>query len=93
MARITLCDLENKIKYLNQITKNEVVDFNSNLDGLIMKWNVGTYTLDRAYGGHKLIQITNSGGGCRDVLRTGFTTKRNLYNNIDSYIRGIEDEE
>ena len=46
------------------------------------KWD---FTLESAYGGYKLC----SHNGCRDVLATGFTTKKDLFNNIKSYKSGI----
>lgn len=52
--------------------------------------NVGTYYLEGAYGGHKLVQIVNHGGGVRDVLRSGFVSKREAYHLIGAYVDGIE---
>jgi hypothetical protein len=85
--RISLKDLNNKIDYLNDITDNDRKPYTLGKGS-----NIGTYYLSMAYGGHKLEQIVNKGGGCKDVLYTGFTTKKNLYYNICSYISGIENQ-
>ena len=47
-----------------------------------------TYTLEGAYGGYKLCVRTER--GLSDMLYTGFTTKKNLYNNLRSFIQGLE---
>ena len=83
--RITIKQLENKIDYLNDITNNKRKAYEFGKGS-----NIGTYYLAGAYGGYKLEQIVNKSGGCKYVLFTGFTTKKNLYNNICSYIYGIE---
>tara|TARA_Y100001972_G_scaffold123719_1_gene171477 strand:- start:337 stop:597 length:261 start_codon:yes stop_codon:yes gene_type:complete len=85
--KVTLKDLNNKIDYLNDITNNNRKAYEFGKGS-----NVGTYYLSMAYGGHKLEQIVNTRGGCKDVLCTGFTTKKDLYYNICSYISGIENQ-
>lgn len=52
--------------------------------------NIGTYYVEGAYGGHKLVQITNYSGGVRDVLGTGYVSKRELYRAIGAYLDGID---
>ena len=52
--------------------------------------NIGTYYVEGAYGGHKLVQITNHGGGVRDVLGTGYASKRELYRAVSAYLDGID---
>ena len=79
--RISLKDINNKIDYLNDITNNNRKSYVFGKGS-----NIGTYYLSMAYGGHKLEQIVNTGGGCKDVLYTGFTTKKDLYYNLTSYI-------
>lgn len=58
--------------------------------GFALVSNVGTYYLMGAYGGHKLVQITNYGGGVRDVLRVGYSSKRELYYAMHAYLDGME---
>ena len=57
--------------------------------GFALVSNVGTYYLMGAYGGHKLVQITNYGGGVRDVLRVGYSSKRELHYAIHAYLDGM----
>lgn len=52
--------------------------------------NIGHYHLDGAYGGWKLVQTDNDGGGIRDISKTGYTSKRNLYNEMHMFIAGLE---
>ena len=42
------------------------------------------YELDMAYGGYRLWK------GGRGPLNCGYTTKRDLYNRINTYIEGLE---
>lgn len=52
---------------------------------------VGTYLVDSAYGGWKLAQIVNESGGQRDVLYSGYVSRRELYEQMHAYIKGFED--
>lgn len=52
--------------------------------------NVGNYHIDWAYGGCQLVQTSNTSGGVRNVLSSGFVTKRELYDLICAYLKGIE---
>ena len=51
--------------------------------------NIGNYHLSGAYGGYKLVQMVNEGGGVQDVLSCGFTTKKDLYNLMQAYLTGL----
>ena len=51
--------------------------------------NPGTFYLEGAYGGHKLVQVINYGGGVRDVLRCGYVSKRELYHLIGALLDGV----
>ena len=83
--RISLKQLENKVKYLNELTRNPLKPYTFKKGS-----NVGCYYIQGAYGGYQLQQIVNNGGGCRTLLNTGYTTKKELYNNISSFLLGIE---
>lgn len=52
---------------------------------------VGAFYIDGAYGGVSLVQIMNEDGGVRDVLGSGHVTKRELYDRIQAYLRGVDD--
>ena len=51
--------------------------------------NVGTCYLSCAYGGYRVEQMC-SGGGSRDLLSTGYETKRHVYDMISAFMTGIE---
>lgn len=55
------------------------------------KAQVGNYHISHAYGGASLHQISNEGGGCRDVLSCGHIPMRDLYNQIHAFLRGIDE--
>lgn len=50
---------------------------------------VGSYTLDWAYGGVKLERFVNTSGGVTSITQ-GFDTKRNTYNLMHSFLMGME---
>jgi len=85
--RISTKDLENRVAYLNQLTNNNPEPYSKKVGKLCA--NIGTYYIDCAYGGCQLVQIVNNGGGVKNILHTGYTTKKDLYYNINSYIAGI----
>ena len=89
MNRITEKDIKSRIDYLNRITGNAQTTYTKQDDGTI-KANIGNYYLSCAYGGYKLEQICNDGGGCSDISRQGYGTKRELYNFLNAYIDGIQ---
>ncbi len=88
MLRVTIKDLEEHAKLLNYITGNkEEPCFWTEKKGTI--WNVGSFYISGAYGGYKLLRVTNKSGGCEDALPTGYTTKRDLYKNMRCFERGL----
>lgn len=66
----------------NRISRNQL---DMLLESLNKQDESTEYSFGAAYGGMKL----QSHGGSRDVLTTGYTTKANLWDNMQSYIRGI----
>ncbi len=93
--RYTMRDLEGLVDRLNRTTGAESEPYRDATEaekaaGFGGVGNVGTYYLMGAYGGHKLVQITNYGGGVRDVLGTGYASKRELYRAISAYLDGID---
>tara|TARA_R110000772_G_scaffold143805_1_gene253380 strand:+ start:352 stop:609 length:258 start_codon:yes stop_codon:yes gene_type:complete len=46
--------------------------------------------LDGAYGGWKLSQVMPTGSGARNITRSGYTTKRALYNEMHAFLLGIQ---
>lgn len=51
---------------------------------------IGAYVLSYAYGGVKLEQITNECGGVCTISTGGYGTKRELYNQMQAFLRGME---
>ena len=69
--RITMEDLRNELKYLNEITKDDKYP----------------YQFYIAYGAYGLVKIVNDGGGARTII--GLTTKKDLYYQMQSLMKGI----
>ena len=86
--RISIKHLEATVLILNQVTNQPITPY-SNADGKFVA-NVGNYHLSGAYGGYQLHQMANEGGGVRDALHCGYTTKTKLYDLICAYRKGIE---
>jgi hypothetical protein len=93
--RYKMADLTGLVDRLNRTAGAEVKAHREATEaekaaGFALVSNVGTYYLMGAYGGHKLVQITNYGGGVRDVLRVGYSSKRELYYATHAYLDGME---
>ena len=93
--RYKMSDLTGLVDRLNRTVGAEVKAHREATEaekaaGFALVSNVGTYYLMGAYGGHKLVQITNYGGGVRDVLRVGYSSKRELYYATHAYLDGME---
>tara|TARA_Y100000310_G_scaffold82378_1_gene78989 strand:+ start:79 stop:552 length:474 start_codon:yes stop_codon:yes gene_type:complete len=90
MERITIKQIERKINYLNEITGNPLKPYSWNKKEEKLTSNAGCYYWSGSYGGYKLEQICK-GGGSSDPIYTGFVPKRELYNKICAFVRGIEE--
>lgn len=88
MKRISTKDLELLVERLNRITKSPLHTWTKSEGKLTA--SIGNYHLESAYGGWRLCRIVSVGGSTQDVLCTGYTTKRKLYDLISAYIGGIE---
>ncbi len=89
MRRTTMRDLEGLVNRLNRITGNPETSYTKDASGKFTA-NIGNYHLDGAYGGWQLSRIQTLGGGITNPLHTGFVSKRELYQAIDNFIRGID---
>ena len=87
--KITMRDLEGAVSTLNRITGQAPEPY-TKTGACEHVANVGNYHLDGAYGGWKLNQMDNENGGARDVLSAGYVPKRELYNLVWAFIKGIE---
>ena len=83
MHRITNKQLEALIDRLNTVRKQPLASWTRSDKGL--KANIGNYHIDSAYGGVRLVQHMNDGGGIDVISVDGFGTKRQL----DSFLRGM----
>ena len=81
MARIKKADIENAILDLNELMGYPTEPYNK--EGS----QPNNYHLYEAYGGHALHQIVK-GGGSMTIF--GLTTKRELFEQLRSYISGIQ---
>lgn len=85
-ARVKESDLHQLVKVLNNRTRSPLETFSKDSDGRL-KYNVGNYHLDMAYGCVKLVR-SHPVGGTKDI--SGFCTKRELKIFIEAYLLGVE---
>jgi hypothetical protein len=88
MNSITMANLRAVVARINRTAGTPEAEYTKGEDG-ICRANVGNYHLDGAYGGYKLCQMVNDGGGVRDVT-SGYVSKRELYNLMQAFLSGIE---
>ena len=89
MDRITLKHLEGMVSRLNRITNSPMVPYIRHDDGRFVA-QIGNYHLSQAYGGVQLVRMCSEGGGCSTPLMGGHISKREAYDQIYAFIRGIE---
>ena len=87
--RITRRDLETLVGRINAITGHPAEPY-TKVDGTYRP-NPGTFLLSGAYGGWALHQMANEGTGERDVLHSGHIPARELYAQMQAYVRGYFD--
>lgn len=88
MGIITNKHLEGLIDRINIVTKNPTTSWTKFKNGNI-KPNIGNYHLDEAYGGVALHQMVNEQGGVDDIFNSGYMTKRDLYNRLSAFLKGL----
>ena len=86
--RITKSDLDGMVLAINRAAGTPIATYVM-VEGKYEPQK-GNYFLDSAYGGHKLVQM-GEGTGQRDISKTGFTTKKELYYEMQGYLNGIRD--
>lgn len=84
--RISLKQLQEKIAHLNDITEHVSAPWRRNEEGRLIA-NVGTYVLQQSYGAYGLGQLTNEGGGTKDIISR--RTKAELWDAIDILEKGM----
>lgn len=90
--RYTQRDIEGAVRGLNIMAGFTAAEADAPLwiyeDGAGGRAMVGRYWVQGAYGGWKLVQIVNEGGGERSIT-SGYVSKRELYSLIHAYREGI----
>jgi len=92
MDKIKTSDIEGKLAYLNELTGNPVEPWKENGEAG-ERANVGNYHLSQNHGGFGINRMSNGAGGCTDPIFCGHRTKRECYNLLCAYVRGIENEQ
>jgi hypothetical protein len=89
--RITQKDLENTVKYINNIFNQPTEPYIKNETTGKYEPQAGVFLLDMAYGGTKLTRMSLDNGctGQSEVTKSGFTTKKILYHEMRSFIEGV----
>ena len=95
MDRITERDLKGLEDRLNRLTNSPLTYSSERPDGEIVHGssrviNIGHYHFSHAYGGVCLHRTSNSSGGVNTVLSGGHVPKRQAYNEVLAFIRGLE---
>jgi hypothetical protein len=90
MDRITDKHLKALCERLNRIKGTPQEAYSKQEDGSY-KANIGNFHLDFAYGGVMLAKMVNESGGISNVLSIGRVSRRELYNLMHAYIKGLED--
>ena len=85
--RITDSMLEARVKRLNELTNSPATPY-TQADGRAVA-NVGNFHLSYAYGGVCLHRMANPSGGVSTPIISYHTTKRELFDRINSYMDGI----
>jgi hypothetical protein len=90
LDRITDKQLDNLATWLNELT-NSPLESSSRDDNGRFRSNIGNYHISHAYGGVCLHRIVNEGGGISCPIIGGHVTKRELFNLMHAYIKGLRD--
>lgn len=87
--RITQAHLQALVDRLNRITNSPAEPYTKGEDGRYHA-NIGNYHLSGAYGGVNLVRMHNENGGISCPINHGHVPKRELYNLLYAFIRGVE---
>lgn len=87
---IKLSDLEFMVGRINEATNSPKTYGQKDSEGKFCT-NIGHYHLDRAYGGNKLVRTDNESGGIREIT-SGFVSKKELYNLLQAFLKGVNHE-
>ena len=87
-TRITIANLQAVVDRINRATGSPSTPWRR--EGDRNRANVGNYHLSHAYGGVCLHRMANESGGVTTPLGSGHVPKRELYEQMHAFLRGIE---
>ena len=87
-TRITIANLEAVVDRINRVTGSPSTPWRR--EGDRSRANIGNYHLSHAYGGVCLHRMCNESGGVTTPLGSGHVPKRELYEQLHAFARGIE---
>lgn len=87
--RITISNLNHQVETINTMTESPATSWSKDKATGRLWANIGNYHLDWAYGGVRLVRMSNQGGGINVISTVGFGTKRELYNWLRAFIDGM----
>ena len=87
-ARITIANLEAVVARINRVTGSPSTPWRR--EGDRNRANIGNYHLSHAYGGACLHRMANESGGVTTPLGLGHVPKRELYEQLYAFLRGID---
>jgi hypothetical protein len=87
--RITVKHLHPLVDRLNRTAGTPSEPWSYDEDGKIRS-NIGNFHLSSAYGGHSLHQTLTEYGAIRDVFSIGHVSARALYDQIRTFLSGME---
>ena len=87
-TRITIANLEAVVARINRLTGSPAAPWRR--EGDRSRANIGNYHLSHAYGGVCLHRMANESGGVNTPLGSGHVPKRELYEQLHAFLRGLE---
>lgn len=90
MQRVTIKQLENLCEMLNRMTDSPLKPYERDEDGKLVA-QIGNYHISQAYGGVCVHRMANEGGGVNTPIVHGHIPKRELFEQMWAYIRGMQD--
>jgi hypothetical protein len=83
--RVSIQQLKDLCTYINELKGTPIKPYDR-IEGQF-KANIGNYHLYQAYGAVGLHKMCNEGGGITEIL--SLSTKKELYDKMHAYIKGI----
>ena len=87
-TRITIANLQAVVDRINRVTGSPSTPWRR--EGDRNRANIGNYHLSHAHGGACLHRMANESGGVTTPLGFGHVPKRELYEQLHAFLRGIE---